>query len=115
MHQGGPDTHKTAGQEIWVYDVGTHRRLLRVPVVSPVASFVAQQAGLTRGSMSRWALERVVPNTGADAIIVTQDEHPVLIVAGMMPPTVTVHDATTGVVEREIPEVGLALSLLFTP
>jgi len=115
MHQGGPDTHKTAGQEIWVYDVGTHRRLLRVPVVSPVASFVAQEAGLTRGSMSRWALERVVPNTGADAIIVTQDEHPVLIVAGMMPPTVTVHDATTGAVEREIPEVGLALSLLFTP
>jgi hypothetical protein len=56
-----------------------------------------------------------VPNTGVDAIIVTQDEKPVLVAAGMMPPTVTVHDAMTGEVRREIPEVGLALSLLFTP
>jgi hypothetical protein len=60
-------------------------------------------------------LEKVLPNTGVDGIAVTQDEHPVLIVAGMVPPTVTVHDAMTGEVKREISEVGLALSLLFTP
>lgn len=115
MHQGGPDTHKQAGTEIWVYDVAARRRLLRIPIVNPVASFVAQQAGLERDSAARWVLEKVLPVTGVDAIIVTQDPEPVLIAAGMEPPTVTVHDALTGEVRREVAEVGLALSLLYTP
>jgi len=115
MHQGAVDTHKEAGHEIWVYDMAARRRVLRIPVVSPVVSFIAQQAGLERGSAARWVLEKVLPNTGVDAIIVTQDEKPVLMAAGMVPPTVTVHDANTGEVVREISEVGLALSLLFTP
>ena len=115
MHQGGVDTHKQAGTEIWVYDAAAHRRLQRIPVVNPVVSFIAQQAGLARGSLARWALGKVLPNPGVDGIAVTQDSHPVLLVAGMIPPTVTVHDATTGAVVREISEVGLALSLLFTP
>jgi methylamine dehydrogenase heavy chain len=115
MHQGGIDTHKQAGTEIWVYDLKTHARLLRVPVVSPVASFVSQQAGIERGSTTRWMLDKALPNTGVDGIAVTQDAHPVLLAAGMIPPTVTVHDALTGDVLREVPEVGLALSLLTTP
>jgi methylamine dehydrogenase heavy chain len=115
VHQGGPDTHKQAGTEIWVYDLAGRRRVLRIPVVNPVASFVAQQAGLARDSAARWVLDRVLPMTGVDAIIVTQDDRPVLLAAGMEPPTVTVHDATTGEVRHEVPEVGLALSLLYTP
>jgi hypothetical protein len=115
MHQGGADTHKEPGREIWVHDVAARRRVLRIPVVSPVASFVAQQAGVERGSMTRWMLDKALPNTGVDAIAVTQDAAPVLIAAGMMPPTVTVHDAMTGEVVREISEVGLALSLLSVP
>ncbi len=115
VHRGGPDTHKQAGLEIWAYDVAARRRVLRIPVVSPVVSFLAQQAGIARGSATRWLLEKILPNTGVDGIVVTQDDHPVLIAAGMLPPTVTVHDAMTGEVKREIPEVGLALSLLFAP
>jgi methylamine dehydrogenase heavy chain len=115
VHQGGVDTHKEAGREIWVYDLAARRRLLRIPVVSPVVSFVAHEAGVAPDSATRWLLDKVLPNTGVNGIIVTQDEHPVLLAAGMMPPTLTVHDAMTGAVQREIPEVGLALSLLFTP
>jgi methylamine dehydrogenase heavy chain len=115
MHQGGVDSHKEAGKEIWVYDLAAHRRVLRIPVVSPVASFVGQQAGLDRTSTSRWMLDKVLPNTGVDAIAVTQDDKPILLAAGMMPPTVTVHDAMTGDVVKEISEVGLALSLLAVP
>ena len=115
VHQGGVDTHKEAGREIWAYDLATRKRTLRIPVVSPVASFVSQQAGLARDSAARWVLDKVLPNTGVDAIAVTQDDAPVLMAAGMMPPTVTVHDAVTGAVRREIPEVGLALSLLYVP
>jgi hypothetical protein len=59
--------------------------------------------------------QKALPNTGVDGIAVTQDAHPVLLAAGMMPPTVTVHDALSGAVLREVSEVGLALTLLTTP
>jgi hypothetical protein len=60
-------------------------------------------------------LDKFLPNTGVDAIAVTQDDKPILLAAGMMPPTVTVHDAMTGDVLKEVSEVGLALSLLSVP
>lgn len=115
VHQGGPDTHKEPGHEVWAWDLGARKRVLRIRVVSPSASFLGQQAGILPGSWSRWALDKAVPNAGADAIVVTQDDHPVLIVAATMPPTATVHDAITGAVTREISEVGIAPSMMFLP
>ncbi|MGH7893279.1 MAG: amine dehydrogenase large subunit [Candidatus Binatia bacterium] len=115
MHQGGPDTHKAAGREVWVYDLASRRRTLRIPVLNPIVSFVAQEGGLARGGISRWLLTKALPNPGVDGILVTQDDHPVLLAAGTIPPTVTVHDATTGAVVNEVSEVGIALSLLFSP
>jgi len=32
MHKGGEGSHKEGGTEIWVFDLGTHRRLARWPV-----------------------------------------------------------------------------------
>src|SRR5437870_209352 len=113
MHQGGPDTHKEPGSEVWVYDLATRRRVQRIPVLNPLVSFIGQQAG--SGGFTRWLLAKVLPNTGVERIMVTQDEHPVLIASASLPPTVTVHDALTGAVVREVSEPGLAGSLLFTP
>lgn len=119
VHQGGRDTHKEAGTEVWVYDVAARRRLQRLPVLNPLASFIHQQTKLgrtsTNGRLLGWVLEHVLPNPGVNGILVTQDEHPVLVAAGMMPPTVTVHDAMTGAVVREVEEVGIAESLLAAP
>jgi methylamine dehydrogenase heavy chain len=119
VHRGGPDTHKQAGTEIWVYDLATRRRVQRIETLNPLVSFVSQQGALSPdgvlGRMGRWLLGASLPHTGVDNILVTQDEHPVLIAAGAMPPTVTVHDAMTGAVQREITEVGLGISLLFAP
>ncbi len=119
VHQGGSDTHKEPGREIWVYDLASRRRVQRIPSLHPVASFVGLQAGGDRDGTTarilRWVLEKITPHTGVDAILVTQDEQPVLVAASAMPPAVTIHDALTGEVRREIPEVGIALSLLFAP
>jgi methylamine dehydrogenase heavy chain len=119
VHQGGPDTHKQPGTEVWVYDLASHRRVQRIETVSPLVSFIAQEGSLGSdrllGRLGRWLLGVTLPHTGVDDILVTQDDHPVLIAAGAMPPTVTVHDAMTGAVQREISEVGLGLSLLFAP
>ncbi len=113
MHQGGPDTHKEPGSEVWVYDLATRRRVQRIPVLNPLVSFIGQQAG--SGRFTRWLLTRVLPNTGVERILVTQDEHPVLVASASLPPTVTIHDAMTGAVLREVSEPGLAGSLLFAP
>jgi methylamine dehydrogenase heavy chain len=119
MHQGGPDTHKTPGTEVWVYDLATRRRLQRLEMPSPLATFVSQLGELSAegvlGRAGRWMLGATLPHTGIDNIMVTQDEKPVLVAAGAMPPTVTVHDAETGEVRREISEAGLGLSLLYAP
>ena len=118
VHQGGPDTHKNPGTEVWVYDLDTRKRVQRIPMPSPLASFVSQTAALsdgTFGRMGRWMLGATLPHTGIDNILVTQDEHPVLVAAAAMPPTVTVLDAMTGEVRREISEVGIGVSLLFAP
>jgi hypothetical protein len=119
MHQGGPDTHKEPGTEIWVYDLAARRRVQRIAVVNPVASFVGQQLALQRreraARVGEWLVGHVVPNTGVDRILVTQDEHPVLVASASLPPTVTVHDAMTGAVVRAVSEPGLAASLLFAP
>lgn len=119
VHQGGPDTHKDPGTEVWVYDLATRKRVQRIPLLNPLVSFVGQQAALDRahttGRVGRWFLERVMPNPGVERILVTQDDHPVLVASASMPPTVTIHDATTGAVLREVSEPGLAGTLLAAP
>jgi methylamine dehydrogenase heavy chain len=119
MHQGGRDTHKQAGTEIWVYDLATRRRVQRITVPNPFASFVRQQLaaqGRPRAARaSAWLLAHALPNPGIERIMVTQDEHPVLIASAEIPPTVTIHDAMTGEFVRDVSEPGLAGSLLFAP
>ncbi|HLK13051.1 MAG TPA: amine dehydrogenase large subunit [Candidatus Binatia bacterium] len=119
VHQGGPDTHKEPGTEVWVYDLQSRRRVQRIAMLSPLASFVGQQlaaAGRPRAAgFAEWLIAKATPNPGVDRILVTQDEHPVLVASASMPPTVTIHDALTGEVVREIAEPGLAASLLFAP
>ncbi len=119
VHQGAVDTHKDPGTEVWVYDIGSRKRIQRIAVRNPVASFVAEQLEQTRRhGMARftgWLLPKLMPNPGVERILVTQDDHPVLVTSASLPPAVTIHDAMTGAVVRDIAEPGLAGSLLYAP
>lgn len=119
MHQGERDTHKNPGTEVWVYDVAARRRVQRIAIMNPLLSFMGQQLGLEKrgrsGRFAAWFLERVLPHSGVERIAVTQDEKPVLVAGAAMPPTVTVHDAMTGAVLREISEPGIVGTLFYTP
>ncbi|HYB98405.1 MAG TPA: amine dehydrogenase large subunit [Candidatus Limnocylindrales bacterium] len=119
MHQGPRDTHKDPGTEVWVYDMATQRRTARLELPSPLVTFVAEQSKLGHEStidrFTRWLLGAALPNPGIERILVTQDEDPVLIVSSGYPPTISVLDADTGELRREISEPGIGFSLLFAP
>jgi methylamine dehydrogenase heavy chain len=119
MHQGPADTHKAAGTEVWVYDLTKHERVQRITIENPLVSFVALQSKIGRDTTSHRVVRRVLgsilPNPGVERMLVTQDDNPVLILSSGFPPTLTVYDARSGEVRREISEPGLGFSLLFTP
>jgi methylamine dehydrogenase heavy chain len=119
VHQGGPDSHKEPGTEVWVYDLASRKRVQRIALLNPLVSFIGQQASFapdrTSGRVGRLLLGRLMPNPGIERILVTQDPKPVLVAAASLPPTVTIHDAMTGAVLREVSEPGLAGSLLVSP
>jgi methylamine dehydrogenase heavy chain len=119
MHQGAKDTHKNPGTEVWVYDLAAHKRVQRIATMNPLLSFVGQQLGLaaqgrTTG-LTAWLLGKMLPHPGVERIAVTQDDRPVLVAGSALPPTVTVHDAMTGAVVREISEPGIAGTLFYLP
>jgi methylamine dehydrogenase heavy chain len=119
MHQGGKDTHKDPGTEVWVFDIATHARVQRIALKSPIAGFVRRQLGLTDRSLTAriasWLLYAVLPNPGVDRILVTQDEAPVLVTGTTFPSTLEVHDGRSGALLRDVAEVGVAGSVIAAP
>ena len=86
MHQGGPETHKDPGKEVWVYDLAQHRRVQRI------------------------ALHNL-----ASSIQVTHDDKPLLFTAFIDSTTLDVYDAATGRYLRSVEHVGTTPTLLVTP
>jgi len=119
MHQGGKDTHKDPGTEIWVFDIVSHRRLQRIALRSPIVGFLRHHLGFTDGSVTSriasWLLYAVLPNPGVDRIFVTQDEAPVLVTGTTFPSTLEVHDGRSGAFLRDVAEVGVAGSVIAAP
>jgi methylamine dehydrogenase heavy chain len=85
MHQGGPDTHKEPGSEIWVYDVASRERRQRIALEEPLTS-----------------------------IAVTGDERPLLFGTFIVAPQLRVFDGRTGAALRSIGEVGFTPTVLVT-
>ena len=84
-----------------------------------MAGFLRGQMRLGQKTMHdralSWAFDHVLPNMGVESLLVTQDANPVLVTMSLIPPAVTVHDAKTGAVLREIAEPGLSGSVLVAP
>lgn len=76
MHEGGADTHKLPGSEVWVYDLKSQERVRRIELAAPAVS-----------------------------INVTRDAEPVLL-ASRGEPVIDVYDFKTGDHLRSIEGVG---------
>ena len=115
MHQGGPDTHKAPGTDVFVYDVDRHERVQRFPLRNALASFVLEQLKVSPGGAADWLLQHLLPAHGAERIAVTQDDAPLLLAATAFPATLAVYDARSGNHLRDVREVGVAVNYVAAP
>jgi methylamine dehydrogenase heavy chain len=115
MHEGEPGSHKNAGPEIWVFDLGEKKRVARFEVPNLTAAFLGDAMGIEDDSFVESVLHWVVPSEGAHTIVVSEDASPVLFVRNALAGAVAVLDANTGETRRFLSETGLAGPTLRVP
>lgn len=86
VHQGGPETHKDLGEQIWVYDLASRRRVQTIATRNKVGS-----------------------------IQVSQDAQPLLFACALENNRLDIYDATSGKYLRSVDPLGLTPSVLITP
>jgi len=122
VHKGGPGSHKDPGSEVWAYDISRHVRIHRIKVSNILVAFLQGYLG-DRGGMRGGVLEGlavkianwVVPNPGADSMVVTQDDAPLLILGNAEFGALAVFDAISGEHLRDINSTGVVGGRLVVP
>jgi methylamine dehydrogenase heavy chain len=114
VHQGEAGSHKDAGPEVWVHQIG--KGVARsIEVENLTVAFLRPLIGIEAGGAADWLLSRALPNPGADSIAVTQDDAPLLLVGERESGAVGVYDARTGEHVRDLEETGIGGGLLVVP
>jgi methylamine dehydrogenase heavy chain len=108
-----------AGREIWVFDVAEKKQVARFAVPNLLRPFLEAQAtsSIIAGDdaedssfladLARRMADWIIPNPGADAVVVTGDAEPVLIVGHSEYGAIAVLDARTGEHLRDIAPTGI--------
>jgi methylamine dehydrogenase heavy chain len=121
MHQGGADTHKEPGSEVWVYDLATRKRIQRIELRHPGFSLLSQDFEFGRSwvwpfdRLSDWMLDSVAPNPGVNQIQVTQDDEPLLVTGSQFSGSVAVYEARSLRFLRRVPSGNLTVHSLQAP
>ena len=102
VHQGGVDTHKQAGSEVWVYDLEARRRVQRVELSNPGFTFLGFPVPLGNAWLNAFLLDHVIPQIGIDQIAVTQDDAPLMLTGAMYTGFLCVYDARSGELQRRL-------------
>jgi methylamine dehydrogenase heavy chain len=118
VHQGGADTHKQAGTQLWVYDLATRRCIQRIPLRSPGFTYLGVPIGLAWP----WPLSRIpdwltawVPELGVGLVAVTQDDRPLLVTGSNFSGSLAVYDALSGEFLRRVAPGNMTTLALQTP
>lgn len=120
MHHGGPDTHKEPGEEVWVFDLETRRRTVRIPLHAPGFTVMGERADVWSGWMwpfdrlAAWLVEGLAPPM-VTQIAVTRGAEPFLVTASRFTGGLGVYDAASGAFLKRVQPVGWTLDVLTTP
>jgi methylamine dehydrogenase heavy chain len=102
VHEGGVDTHKDPGSEVWVYDLATRRRVQRIELYNPSFTFMGVPVPLGNDWLNAFLLDHVIPRIGSDQIAVTQDDEPLLLTGAAYTGGLCVYDARSGELLRRL-------------
>jgi methylamine dehydrogenase heavy chain len=106
VHQGGPDTHKEAGREAWVYDLERRERVQRIALRNPGLTYLGVPMSFGEGWI--WPFNRIydallsLTPLGVASIAVTQDDEPILVTGSEFSGSLALYDATSGEFLRRI-------------
>jgi len=120
MHQGGTDTHKSAGEEVWVYDLARHRREQRIALRNPGVTIMGYPVEFGSDwvwpftNLSDTLLDLLAP-AGVEQIAVTQDEAPLLVTATTFSGSLGIYDARSGAFVRRVSGAGFTTELIQAP
>ncbi len=120
VHRGPRDTHKEPGEEVWVYDLNTQKRLQRIKLVNSgltVMGFPIEFGATWIWPFNRiptWLLDHAAPAL-VTAVEVTQDDQPLLFTASQFTGSIGVYNATTGSFLRRVLPTGWTSDILVAP
>jgi methylamine dehydrogenase heavy chain len=120
MHQGGPDTHKDFGEEVWVYDFASQRREQRITLRNPGVSILGFPIEFGDGwvwpftDLSDTLLDLLAP-AAIEQIAVTQDQAPLLVTATSFSGSLGIYDARAGEWIGRVPGAGFTIDLIQAP
>lgn len=106
VHRGGPDTHKQAGEEAWVYDLASRERVRRIPLRNPGLTYLG--VSMAFGEDWWWPFNRLydallsLTPLGVASLAVTQDDAPVLVTGSEFSGALALYDARSGAFLRRI-------------
>lgn len=120
VHRGPPDGHKNPGEEVWVFDLASKRRIQRIALRHPGLTIygeaIAPGADWSRPltALFNWALDSFVPAL-VTHIAVTQDAAPLLLTASQATGSIGVYDARSGDMLRRVQPTGWTSETLYAP
>ncbi len=120
VHRGGADSHKDAGEEVWVYDLAARQRVQRVKLRSPGLTIYGFPIEFGKtwawpfSRMSDWMLNTFAP-AYVSAIEVTQDDAALLFTVSQFSGSVGVYDAMSGSFLRRVGPTGWTSDTLVAP
>lgn len=108
VHQGGVDSHKDSGSEIWVYDLAERKRVQRIELDSPGLTVMGVPIEAPKSwiwpfdAIATGIVNSIGASLGADEIHTTQDDAPLLVVTSKFGGGIALYDALTGEFLRRI-------------
>lgn len=120
MHRGRPDSHKDAGEEVWIFNLSTRERTQRVKLRSPGLTIYGFPIEFGKtwvwpfNHVCDWILDTFVP-AYVSAIQVTQDDAALLFTASQFSGALGVYDAISGSFLRRVGPTGWTSDTLLAP
>jgi len=120
VHKGGPDTHKDPGDEVWVYDLATKKRIDRIKLRNPGLTIMGFPIEIGRdwpapfNHLGGWLVDTFAPPL-VTHIAVTRDDKPLLVTASQYSGSLGLYDALSGDFVRRVQPTGWTTDLLVAP